>query len=87
MATTQRVQRCYFIERSAGVFLLVGLNLYLTGESVLRTGLALFCLGSALDWRGTAGQEGSHGHLCSKYTSASCHLINLARSEMKRVGS
>lgn len=48
-------------------------------------GLGWLC--SALDWRGTAGQEGSHGHLCSKYTSASCHLINLARSKMKRVGS
>lgn len=25
----------------------------------------------------------THGHLCSKYTSASCHLINLARFEIK----
>lgn len=75
------------LNRSAGVFLLAQVNLYLTGECALRTGLALFCLGSALDWRGTAGHEGSHGHLCSKYTSGSCHIINLVRSEMKRVGS
>jgi len=43
------------MNRFAGVFLLALLNLYLTGECALRTGLALFCLGSALDWRGIAG--------------------------------